>query len=197
MNIPIKKITFIAASLTIAASVGMDAHAATTVGFSNITPSTSLPAEGGYPLSEIVDGVTGSIANGFVSNNVGVITFTFDQDYDLSSFILWNDVNVNAEGIDDFQLRFYDSTNSQITVPFSTDYVGPLGQVAPEEYVFISGVSNVRRVDLEVLTTQFNFAGPVPRIEIREVDFGVVPEPSSILLLGVSSIAFMLRHSRK
>lgn len=183
------------ALLTFCSLVG-GANAANTIGFANITPSTTLTAVGGFPLSEIVDGITGSDTNGFVSNSVGIISFTFDQDYDLSSFILWNDVDVQAEGIDDFELRFFDAGNSQISVPFSTGYTGPVGQVAPEEYVFSSSVSGVRRVDLEVLTTQFNFPGPVPRIEIREVDFGVIPEPSSALLMGLGALGVLMCRRR-
>lgn len=171
--------------------------AVTTVGFGNITATSALPPESGFPLSAIVDGNPGTVSslNGFVSNTLGTISFAFDQDYNLASFILWNDVVVNNEGINDFSLRFYDSSDVQITVPFLANYVGPQGQVAPEEYVFASPVEFVRRVELEVISVQ---APSFPtRIEIREVDFGVVPEPSAVGLAALGGLLALRQRRRK
>lgn len=191
-----RKVYSLTAAVVLFGSLVGGASAATTVGFANFTPSTSLTPVGGFPLSTINDGITGTASslNGFVSNSLGVISFTFDQDYDLRSFILWNDVVVNNEGLDNFSLRFYDSTDVLMTTPASTVYIGPVGQVAPEEYVFSSAVAGVRRVELDVASVQ-SPSFPT-RIEIREIDFGLVPEPSSMLLLGLGSLGFVFRRSR-
>ena len=188
--------SFATALLAIGLPLGNANAAVTTVGFENFTPSTSLTPVGGFPLNFINDGITGSASsfNGFVSNSLGVISFAFNQDYDLCSFILWNDVVVVNEGLDVFSLRFYDSADALITTPASTNYVGPRGQVAPEEYVFLSPVSGVRRVELDVASVQ-SPSFPT-RIEIREVDFGVVPEPSSALLLGLGAFSLVACRRR-
>ena len=195
MTVTRKACSLTAAVTTLGSLVG-GANAAT-VGFANFTPSTSLTPVGGFPLSMINDGITGTASslNGFVSNSLGVISFAFTQDYDLRSFILWNDVVVNNEGLDNFSLRFYDSADTLITTPASTIYTGPVGQVAAEEYVFSSSVSGVRRVELDVASVQ-SPSFPT-RIEIREVDFGIVPEPSSVALLGLGCMTFAFRRSRR
>lgn len=184
---------FVASTLFV--SCFMTTHGATTVGFNNFTATTTMPAQSGFPVSMINDGITGTASslNGFASDTLGVISLSFNQAYDLRSFILWNDIVVNNEGIDDFVLRFYDSSDDLISTPASTGYVGPVGQVAPEEYIFSSSVQGVRRVELQVLSGQFS----PTRSEIREVDFGVVPEPSSALLfvLSISGFVFVRRKN--
>jgi hypothetical protein len=172
-------------------------NGATTVGFENITPSSTMVPEPTFPLANIADGITGTASslNGFVSNSLGTITFSFDQSYTIGSFLLWNDIVVNAEGIDDFELSFFNAADTPITVSFSTSYTAPLGQVAGEEYLFPDSVPNVARVDLEVLSTQASFGGG-PRTEIREVDFGVVPEPTSLALTFLGLGTFFLRRNR-
>ncbi|MGJ8652496.1 MAG: PEP-CTERM sorting domain-containing protein [Opitutaceae bacterium] len=167
-----------------------------TVGFANFIASTDLVHADSFTLDQINDGITGtqSSFNGFVTNTLGSISFTFNQDYDLRSFLLWNDVVVVDEGIDDFSLSFFDSSDAQIVTPFATNYVGPQTQVAGEEYIFDAPVLNVRRVVLDVTSVQSGTF--TTRIEIREVDFGVIPEPASALYLGFAGIAFVTTRRR-
>lgn len=165
-----------------------------TIGGNDIMPSTDLQelqiplnqvGSTLFPIEEIADNVTSDAFpfNGFASpSSSGTITLDLDGDFDLDSFLLWNDINVQSEGIRDFRLDFFDNANSMIDVGFSTTFTAPLGQVEAEEYSFESTVGDVSRVDLVVLNSQpFTFN----RIEIREVAFTgsakSVPEAGTIL----------------
>lgn len=139
-----------------------------TVGSNHITPTTALPTAGNFTIDQIADGITGDASpfNGFASPSAsGTITLNLDQSYDLSGFILWNDINVLAEGIAHFRLDFFDSGLAPLG---STGvYLAPNGQVAPATFNFAT-VRNVARVDLVVLDSN---RGTFERIEIREVAF--------------------------
>ena len=171
------------------------------VDFSNITPTASVASNSAqFPISDIADGVTNEVnpggLNGFVSASFGIITLTFDQDYELSSFLLWNDVNLvgnSSEGIDLFSLSFFDSSGNAITTPAATTYTAPLEQLQAEEYIFSGSIPNVSRVDLEVLSSQWNGS---TRIEIREVAFTAVPEPSSALFFGLGVSCVVIRRRK-
>jgi len=149
-------------------------------------------------LEEIADGDTSNF-NGFSSGSAtGTITLDLIGDFDLRSFILWNDVNVFAEGIENFQLNFFNSSDSLIES--SNTLVGPLGQVEGEEYIFDQIIPNVSRVDLVVLSSYPGFGSD---IEIREVAFTgsehtlSTPEPSSIIslfILGTVNLGYLLKR---
>ncbi len=176
------------------ASAGQ-ATSAPTIDRADIIPSTTLPTLDNYPLftiDKLNDGITEPRhipelgPNGFVSSEPkGTITFDFVKEFDLSSFILWNDVNVKEEGIKDFHLEFFDKSNNLISTygPGSA----PLGQIAPEEYAFDKVIPAVSRVNLVVSNS---YSEIYNRIEIREVAFTgtpsakSVPEPTSALALG-------------
>jgi hypothetical protein len=186
--------------LAVALNAGA-AQAFSLISESQIIPSTNLPSVGSFPINQIADGITkdglfptfpGSF-NGFVSPTAtGIITLDLVGEFNLSSFILWNDINVFQEGIKDFRLNFFTSSNSLIPVNFSTNFTAPITQVEAEEYVFGEVVPGVSRVDLVVLSSQQSSG--INRIEIREVAFtgdpvASVPEPltvfGSILGLGI------------
>ncbi len=175
---------------------------AATVGFANIIATTTMPVSAfsapTFTIDKIVDGISSDASpyNGFASDSIGIINLTFNETFTLTSFLLWNDVNVNAEGINGFNLRFFGLTDTLISVPFSASYIGPVGQLAAQEYVFSSAVPDVKRVEFEITSTQTVAFGGLPRTEIREVDFGVIPEPSSTLLVGLASLT-LLRRNRK
>ncbi len=188
--------------LAVALNAGV-AQAFSLISESQIIPSTNLPSLGSFPINQIADGITRDGLfptfpgpfNGFASPAAtGTITLDLVGEFNLSSFILWNDINVFQEGIKDFRLNFFTSSNSLIPVNFSTNFTAPITQVEAEEYVFGEVVPGVSRVDLVVLSSQESSLGGINRIEIREVAFtgdpvASVPEPltvfGSILGLGI------------
>ncbi len=187
--------------LAVALNAGA-AQAFSLISESQIIPSTNLPSLRPFPINQIADGITKDGLfptspgpfNGFASPAAtGIITLDLVGEFNLSSFILWNDINVFQEGIKDFRLNFFTSSNSLIPVNFSSNFTAPITQVEAEEYVFGEVVSGVSRVDLVVLSSQESSLG-FNRIEIREVAFtgdpvASVPEPltvfGSILGLGI------------
>jgi hypothetical protein len=188
--------------LAVALNAGA-AQAFSLISESQIIPSTNLPSLGSFPINQIADGITRDGLfptfpgpfNGFASPAAtGTITLDLVGEFNLSSFILWNDINVFQEGIKDFRLNFFTSSNSLIPINFSTNFTAPITQVEAEEYVFGEVVPGVSRVDLVVLSSQESSLGGINRIEIREVAFtgdpvASVPEPltvfGSILGLGI------------
>lgn len=168
----------------VAALVVSFASAASAVpinGPAQITPSTTLASSGaGYTINQIADGITSDASpfNGFaaVPGQVGTIRLDLDAVYDLTSFVLWNDINVFAEGVSTFRLEFFDAANVSLGVtPVLT---AATSVVAAQTFSLGSGVAGVKRVDLIVLTLNpSSCCGP--RLEIREVAFnGDVPTPA-------------------
>lgn len=136
-------------------------------GPAQITASTTIPSWGGFTIDQICDGIltVPGWFNGFAVNPgiIGTIRLDLATPQALGDFVLWNDVNVSAEGISQFRLDFFDAAN--LPLGSTPVFVGPIGQTAPAIYPFPT-VENVKRVDLVVLTLN-----PSPRLEIREVAF--------------------------
>ncbi len=176
-------------------------HAASIMGPTQITATTDLPLYApAFPVSAMVDGITAenNALNGFAANvGSGLVTLTFDQAYDLSSFVLWNDVNVFMEGIKDFKLHFYDAGGDLISS--TSTLTGPIGQLLPQTYTFDSTVLGVKSVGLDVASSN---VGVVTHIEIREVAFNgvpAVPEPETwaMLAAGLGLMGIAVRRQRK
>lgn len=179
------------------ASAGQ-ATSAPTIDRADIIPSTTLktlilPKHPPFTINQLNDGITDPHytpkfgVNGFASTeSKGTITFDFVKEFDLSSFILWNDVNVEQEGIKDFHLEFFDKSNNLISRYFPKS-AAPLGQKEETKYAFDKVIPAVSRANL-VVSDSYN--GTYNRIEIREVKFTgtpsakSVPEPTSALALG-------------
>jgi len=168
------------------------------IGGKYINPSTNLPNLTDYSfnkftIDQIADGIVsdGYPYNGFASPySSGTVTLDLVGEFNLTSFFLWNDINVQQEGIKDFRLDFFNKSDVLIDPGFSSVYTAPLGQTAGQEYIFDKVVQGVSRVDLVVLNSQpytFN------RIEIREVGFSGEPDddvtlPSVTLAVSPSSV---------
>ncbi|MCP4075293.1 MAG: PEP-CTERM sorting domain-containing protein [Gammaproteobacteria bacterium] len=178
------------------------AHAAL-ISNTDITASTSL-VEASYSgnifsVDEIADGIFKDIASpygGFVSRvNSGTIRLDLNGGpYDLTSFTLYNDVNLGNQGIKDFRLEFFSDLDYLIG-----NFTG-IGQngfsvSGPQDYA-ISALG-VSRVDLVVLSSHDSFG-----IEIREVQFNgsssnSVPEPSVIALFGLGLVGLGFARRRR
>ena len=189
----------VAATLAaIALGASVTANAALIMGPSQISASSSLPLYSpAFPVSALADGITAenNALNGFAASaNQGLITLDLIGTYDLESFVLWNDVNVFAEGIKDFKLHFYD--DADVLLGTSATFVGPQGSLAPRTYTFASPFRGVSKVELQVLSAH---VGVVNNIEVREVAFNSappIPEPSTwaMLAAGLGVVAAGMRR---
>ncbi|MBK7772192.1 MAG: hypothetical protein IPI48_17150 [bacterium] len=163
VNAPLRSLLLSAAALTILAVPAQ----ATIMGPGQITATTAVPSQGGFTIDQICDGLLTAPGwyNGFAVNPgiIGTIHLELATAQALGDFVLWNDVNVSAEGIANFRLDFFDAAN--LPLGSTPVLVGPIGQTAPAIYPF-PVVENVKRVDLVVLSLN-----PSPRLEIREVAF--------------------------
>ena len=141
-------------------------------------PPLTLPSFGNFTIDQIADGITQDgfypfypgPFNGFASREkTGTITLDLEGDFDLNSFILWNDINILREGIKDFRLHFFNNTDTLITS--SPSFAAPIGEIDSKKYVFNDLIFGVSRVDLEVISSHDNSEFGINRIEIREVEF--------------------------
>jgi len=191
-------------ALVFAAGCVAPAAAQTLQGPAFITASTTIPACGavcggfGTNILEIADGDTSNF-NGWAGdeNLVGIVNLDLLGTFTLTSFSLWNDINVIQEGVGDFRLNFFDAADAFIST--SATFTAPVGQFAAGVYSFAS-VANVSRVELEVLTLLTG--GSCCRIEIREVAFegqvAAVPEPETyaLMLAGLGALGVVARRRR-
>jgi hypothetical protein len=179
---------------------------ASLIGTTDIVPSTAIgPCIECLPgrvwlIGEITDGITADVGpnfNGFSGETgvVGTIHLDLVGTFDLSGFLLWNDVNVNHEGVETFRLDFFNEAN--VLISSSPIYAAPVSQLAAGQYDFASTVLGVGSVDLVVLSNLPSAFGE--RIEIREVAFEgtLVPEPSTAMLLALGVAFFAARGSRE
>jgi hypothetical protein len=193
------------AAAALALSSAPSAQAAPIQGPTYIQASTSLPVYFGWPhsINEIADGISADF-NGWAgaSGLVGTIQLDLLGTFDLTSFSLWNDLNILREGVGDFVLHYYDAADQHIGD--SARFTAPVSQFAAGVYE-LGQVQGVSRVDLEVLSLLTG--GVCCRIEIREVAFngqastggGTVPEPSGALLagLGLAMLSAQARWLRR
>ena len=192
MKAPQKLSLALGAALAAAVVSTTTAQAALIQGPAYISASTALPVYSGWPhsINEIADGIAADFNGWAGANNlVGTIKLDLLGTFELTSFSLWNDINILREGVGDFQLHFFDDTDTLIST--SARYTAPVSQFAAGVYNF-AAVQGVSRVDLEVLSLLTG--GVCCRIEIREVAFNgersgavqAVPEPASAALAGLS-----------
>ncbi len=199
-----KFVVLLVALVVVFFATGGVAGASMIISGSDIVASTELPALsvppfGTFSIEQIADGITSDISpfNGFGStSSSGTITLDLVSDYNLESFLLWNDINVEEEGIKDFSLVFFDGADALIPLNFSAEFSAPLGQLVEAEFIFDEVVLGVSRVDLVVLNSHPYFGN---RIEIREVAFTgtLIPEPNTALLLGFGLLGLGVKRRQR
>ncbi len=188
------------ALLLTAAAAAASVHAAVLQGPAYITATTAMAAcevstcaGFGLNINEIADTSSANF-NGWAGQTglLGTIKLDLLGTFDLTSFSLWNDVNVSAEGVRTFELHFFDASDQLLG---STGTLSAISQFPAQVYA-LGTVSGVSRVDLQVLSA----AG---RIEIREVAFSGeatgtqgVPESTSLALAGLGLVLAATRRRR-
>lgn len=133
--------------------------------------STVSPRSSRFPLSQLVDQVTSDASpfNGFAASAfAGTISLNLDKDYTLTALMLWNDINVQSEGISNFSLEFFDRYGNLIGK--TNQFTPAIRLITPSTFTF-SPIANVRRVDL-VINSSYGAYG----IEIRELGFIIQPD---------------------
>ena len=199
-----KVIAFSLAAL-LAVLLSTAAHADLLLGPSFITPTTNISAGGFGSIYEIADGIgletDGPPYNGYGPDaKSGIITLTLNGPYRIFSFLIANDINVQTEGVKDFQLRFYDAAN---TLLHTTGTLTANDETIPAQTFTVGGaegINNVSRVEFEVFNVyELNPNPAVWRIEVREVAFNgtAVPEPTTTLLLLSASLVLVALSRRQ
>ena len=127
--------------------------------------------------------------------NTDIFTYTFNADYTLIGFSLWNDRGTIDSGIGMFDLVFKDSSNFPIGLPYSNtaSLPGSVNSPTPEVFNF-APVPGVRSVDLVVNSS----LAPVPgtgNTQFREIEFrSQIPEPATGLLMVIGLGTIVLRR---
>lgn len=172
---------------------------ATLIETTAITASTTLGQFAMFPyltIDKLNDGVIGDsppyngYASGFADTS-GLITLSLDQPYDLTSFSLWNDINLDDEGVRTFSLNFIDSEGFSLG---TTAVLHAVSQFDAQVYDFGQTFVGVKTVEFNVLSSSL-------QIEIRELAFNgsatfAVPEPGTLLMFCAGMLG-LVRFTRR
>jgi hypothetical protein len=201
MMIARKKMLCSVASVAAAmAAWSSTAMAQNIIGPTKIISVTSTIPSGSttYTLPKIHDGITSDITpfNGFEGENypyatiptpiavpsaTSTLTFTLDQPYSLTKFHLWNDINVRAESVATFKLVFFDAGGVAATSPI---YNTASGTVPVQDFALPAGLTNITKVEMQIVTVFNSAATFARRVEIREVAFSGAATPPPISMPG-------------
>jgi hypothetical protein len=140
------------------------------------TTTTNIAISGKrFNLSQIRDGISSDMPpfNGFAGkrNSIGKILLNFNGHYDLTAFYLWNDINVRAEGVATYNLRFYRSNGfANVLIATKMNNVANFGQISAQVLTFPM-INDVSSVELQITSLQNQKNTAARAVEIREVAF--------------------------
>lgn len=169
---------------------------ATVIETTSITASTTLGQYLHLSIDQLNDGTISDAPpfNGYASGfgtTSGLITLSLDQQYDLTSFSLWNDINILNEGVRTFSLNFLDSEGLSVG---TAGVYSAVSQFDAQVYDFGQTFLGVKTVELNVLSSNL-------QIEIRELAFNgtatnAVPAPGTLAIF-CAGILGLVRFSRR
>ncbi|MBN2162131.1 MAG: hypothetical protein JXR25_12185 [Pontiellaceae bacterium] len=127
------------------------------------------------------------------ATDIGTLTFSFDSAVEFKSFVLWNslsEIKTRAErGINEFKLRFYDSSENQIGDEYhGFAAVDDAADAYIDSQLFYLGetYSGVRHGELEILSIHGDANGYIAISELGFTD--VIPEPATLAFVGIFGI---------
>ncbi len=150
------------------------------------------PGAAGCTIDGDFTGSGGTFVEWDSTGSPEIFTYTLNQPYDITRFLLWNDRGFPDSGIRNFDLIFRDPGNTVIGT-FNGNAV-PFQGSAPAPEVFSVGLqSNVLTVQLRVNNT-LNPVGS--NTQMREIAFDgtPVPEPASLGLMGAGAMLLLKRR---
>lgn len=193
---------FTGLAMSLLATAGLDAapingpgqivSATSTALFTSPFGGCTGPGAANCTIDGVISGAGGTFVEWDATGLPETFTYTLNQPYDITRFLLWNDRGVLDSGIGNFDLFFKDPGGS--TVGTFNGTAVPFQGSNPLAEVFNVGLqSNVKTVEMRVNTT-LNPAGT--NTQLREIAFDgtPVPEPASAALIGLGSLMLMKRR---
>jgi hypothetical protein len=117
-------------------------------------------------------------------------TYTLDQPYDVTRFLLWNDRGAPDSGFADFDLTFKDPGGSPVGLLYSNSALANQGSNPVPEVFNVGLYANVKTIELRVTSVHVSVGGYV---QFREVEFDgkPVPEPASAAMIGMGTLTLL------
>jgi|GEM_PF-4827002 len=119
------------------------------------------------------------------NNATMLIRFFLGHPLSLDSFHLWND-SQGGWAVDEFTITFRDASQTQVGSLFTSPAALGVNPSTPETF-------SVGRYD-GVVFADISFSGRGSGVELTDVAFGFVPEPSSTVLAALAALGIFRRR---